>query len=406
MLLSFCGGNGESNPESSPVVTTNEKPVIENQENTGEDFNYDLLLTFSDCVNENGLEISIPIYTEDSNLPVIFELEGASALEEMPDMNMRMNAISNCESYLIEAGKNSEVINNLLRYLFEVVLMPPSMQADINDRPVGASEPPNDSPQNSVEGGESVQGSGEINWWDSESVNAQLEMSNTEVCNEYGCITIRTKADRWPDGLIEAEYGISHSSYIGYIDREIKPDNINFNSLSPLEKVARWAAQSTVTVIADRCFDSIGNKIILSTNPYTGFFISNDYVMTHSENLGTLKEKEAAGAYLSGDFGDPNGYGGMYNCMDYQENFNNDPVNIAGGPEFRVENVEGEGTFVQLFDETFGVGEIVYNKDNIAIIKIKYLPVESPKSKLKFVKKDNFFSITFLFISYSSLQRE
>ena len=371
ILLSFCGGNSESNQESSPIITTNEKPVLENQENTDEDFNYDLLLTFSDCVNENGLEISIPIYTEDSNLPVIFELEGASALEEMPDMNMRMNAISNCESYLIEAGKDSEVINNLLRYLFEVVLMPPSMQADINDRPVGASEPPNDSTQNSVEGGESVQGSGEINWWDSESVNAELEMSETEVCNEYGCITIRTKADRWPDGLIEAEYGISHSSYIGYIDREIKPDNINFNSLSPLEKVARWAAQSTVTVIADRCFDSIGNKIILSTNPYTGFFISNDYVMTHSENLGTLKEKEAAGAYLSGDFGDPNGYGGMYNCMDYQENFNNDPVNIAGGPEFRVENVEGEGTFVQLFDETFGVGDVVYNKDNIAIIKIK-----------------------------------
>jgi len=371
ILLSFCGGNSESNQESSPLITTNEKPALENQENTDEDFNYDLLLTFSDCVNENGLEISIPIYTEDSNLPVIFELEGASALEEMPDMNMRMNAISNCESYIIEAGKDSEVINNLLRYLFEVVLMPPSMQADINDRPVGASDPPNDSPQNPNEGGESIQGSGEINWWDSESVNAQLEMSNTEVCNEYGCITIKTKADRWPDGLIEAEYGISHSSYIGYIDREIKPDNINFNSLSPLEKVARWAAQSTVTVIADRCFDTIGNKIILSTNPYTGFFISNDYVMTHSENLGTLKEKEAAGAYLSGDFGDPNGYGGMYNCMDYQENFNNDPVNIAGGPEFRVENVEGEGTFVQLFDETFGVGDVVYNKDNIAIIKIK-----------------------------------
>ena len=61
----------------------------------------------------------------------------------------------------------------------------------------------------------------------------------------------------------------------------------------------------------------------------------------------------------------------MYNCMDHQENFNNDPVNIAGGPEFRVENVEGEGTFVQLFDETFGVGDIVYNKNDIAIIKIK-----------------------------------
>ena len=371
ILLSFCGGSNKVNHDSSSVITSKENPILDNQENTDEDFNYDLLLSFSDCVNENGLQISIPIYTEDSSLPVIFELEGASALEEMPDMNMRMNAISNCESYIIEAGKNSELINNLLRYLFEVVIMPISVQADINDMPIGMSESENDSPQYLDESGEGVQGSVEINWWDSELVNAQLEISNTEVCNEYGCITIRTKADRWPDGLIEPEYGISHSSYIGYIDREIKPDNINFNSLSPLEKVSRWAAQSTVTVIADRCFDTIGNKIILSTNPYTGFFISNDYVMTHSENLGTLKEKEAAGAYLSGDFGDPNGYGGMYNCMDHQENFNNDPVNIAGGPEFRVENVEGEGTFVQLFDETFGVGDIVYNKNDIAIIKIK-----------------------------------
>ena len=187
--------------------------------------NYDIAILDIKMPRLDGLEV-LQELRQTSNLPVIFELEGVSALEEMPDMNMRMNAISNCESYLIEAGKDSEVINNLLRYLFEVVLMPPSMQADINDRPVGASEPPNDSPQNSVEGGESVQGSGEINWWDSESVNAQLEMSNTEVCNEYGCITIRTKADRWPDGLIEAEYGISHSSYIGYIDREIKPDKI------------------------------------------------------------------------------------------------------------------------------------------------------------------------------------
>ena len=44
MLLSFCGGSGESAQESSPVITTNEKPVLENQENTDEDFNYDLLL--------------------------------------------------------------------------------------------------------------------------------------------------------------------------------------------------------------------------------------------------------------------------------------------------------------------------------------------------------------------------
>ena len=378
LVLSFCGGSNEltQNESTSNQVTknTNEDNSQQNIDTKSEeDFDYDTLLEFTDCVNSKGLEISIPIFIqdEDSNVQVTFELEGASALEEMPDMNLRTNAIIECERFILEASNNPESIENLMRFLFEVLIMPSTMGVDMGDRPIEAASQENTSPQNPNEGSESLQNNQELNWWDSELVNSQLEVSNTEVCNEYGCITIRTKADRWPDGLIEAEYGISHSSYIGYIDREIKPDNINFNSLSPLEKVARWAAQSTVTVIADRCFDTIGNKIILSTNPYTGFFISNDYVMTHSENLGTLKEKEAAGAYISGDFGDPNGYGGMYNCMDHQENYNNDPVNISGGPEFRVENVEGEGTFIQLFDETFGVGDIVYNKDNIAIIKIE-----------------------------------
>ena len=378
LVLSFCGGSNEltQNESTSNQVTknTNEDNSQQNIDTKSEeDFDYDTLLEFTDCVNSKGLEISIPIFIqdEDSNVQVTFELEGASALEEMPDMNLRTNAIIECERFILEASNNPESIENLMRFLFEVLIMPSTMGVDMGDRPIEAASQENTSPQNPNEGSESLQNNQELNWWDSELVNSQLEVSNTEVCNEYGCITIRTKADRWPDGLIEAEYGISHSSYIGYIDREIKPDNINFNSLSPLEKVARWAAQSTVTVIADRCFDTIGNKIILSTNPYTGFFISNDYVMTHSENLGTLKEKEAAGAYISGDFGDPNGYGGMYNCMDHQENYNNDPVNISGGPEFRVENVEGEGTFIQLFDETFGVGDIVYNKDNIAIIKIQ-----------------------------------
>ena len=378
LVLSFCGGSNEltQNESTSNQVTknTNEDNSQQNIDTKSEeDFDYDTLLEFTDCVNSKGLEISIPIFIqdEDSNVQVTFELEGASALEEMPDMNLRTNAIIECERFILEASNNPESIENLMRFLFEVLIMPSTMGVDMGDRPIEAASQENTSPQNPNEGSESLQNNQELNWWDSELVNSQLEVSNTEVCNEYGCITIRTKADRWPDGLIEAEYGISHSSYIGYIDREIKPDNINFNSLSPLEKVARWAAQSTVTVIADRCFDTIGNKIILSTNPYTGFFISNDYVMTHSENLGTLKEKEAAGAYINGDFGDPNGYGGMYNCMDHQENYNNDPVNISGGPEFRVENVEGEGTFIQLFDETFGVGDIVYNKDNIAIIKIE-----------------------------------
>ena len=74
ILLSFCGGSNEVNQDSSSVITINENPILDNQENTDEDFNYDLLLSFSDCVNENGLQISIPIYTEDSSLPVIFEL--------------------------------------------------------------------------------------------------------------------------------------------------------------------------------------------------------------------------------------------------------------------------------------------------------------------------------------------
>ena len=89
--------------------------------------------------------------------------------------------------------------------------------------------------------------------------------------------------------------------------------------------------------------------------------------MTHSDNVITLKEKEASGAYSSGDYGDPNGYGSMYNCEEYETVINSDPVTIDGGPEFMVNNIEGEGTFIQLFDETFGVGKIIYNKNDIAL---------------------------------------
>ena len=50
--------------------------------------------------------------------------------------------------------------------------------------------------------------------------------------------------------------------------------------------------------------------------------------MTHSENLATLKEKEAAGLYggPNGNYGDPNGYGGLYNCKEYQENYNTEVI--------------------------------------------------------------------------------
>ena len=380
LILSFCGGADDTNqnePTSNQVSekTSEDTPQQNNSTEYEEDFDYDTLLEFTDCVNNKGLEISIPIFVQDgnNNVQVIFELEGAAALETMPDMNLRMNAIIECESFIVEAGKNPEVIESLMRYLFEVLIMPSQTGDDIGDKPIEAAPPKDTSPQNPNEVSENIQNSEELNWWDSELVNSQLELSTTEVCNEYGCITVKTKADKWPDGLIEAEYGMSPSGYIGYIDSKVVPDNINFNTLPQLEKVARWAAQSTVTVIADRCFDTISNSIILSTSPYSGFFISADYVMTHSENLATLKEKEAAGLYggPNGNYGDPNGYGGLYNCKEYQENYNTDPVNIEGGPEFRAETVEEEGTFVQLFDETFGVGNVIYDNDNIAIIKLE-----------------------------------
>ena len=378
LLISMCGGESTENVRNTDqTLQTEVQPTDEilnlNDSSNSEVFDYDILLNFTDCVNDKGLEISIPIFlqNDDGSVKVIFELEGKSALEQMPDMNLRTNALIQCEKFILQSSEDSQEIERLIRYLFEVLIMPSTTGVDIDDMPIEAGSPEDTSSQNPNEGTENQQNNQILNWWDSELVNSQLDISSTDVCNDYGCITVKTKADRWPDGEIDSQYGLSLSSYIGYMDREIVPDNINFNSLPPLEKIARWASQSTVTVIADRCFDTNGNKIILSTNPYSGFFISKDYVMTHSDNVITLKEKEASGAYSSGDFGDPNGYGSMYNCEEYETVINSDPVTIDGGPEFMVNNIEGEGTFIQLFDETFGVGKIIYNKDDIAIVKIE-----------------------------------
>ena len=201
LILSFCGGADDSNqnePTSNQVSekTSEDTPQQNISTESEEDFDYDTLLEFTDCVNNKGLEISIPIFVQDenNNVQVIFELEGAAALETMPDMNLRMNAIIECESFIVEAGKNPEVIESLMRYLFEVLIMPSQTGDDIGDKPVEAAPPEDTSPQNPNEGSENIQNSEELNWWDSELVNSQLELSTTEVCNEYGCITVKTNS--------------------------------------------------------------------------------------------------------------------------------------------------------------------------------------------------------------------
>ena len=82
LILSFCGGADDTNqnePTSNQVSekTSEDTPQQNNSTEYEEDFDYDTLLEFTDCVNNKGLEISIPIFVQDgnNNVQVIFELE-------------------------------------------------------------------------------------------------------------------------------------------------------------------------------------------------------------------------------------------------------------------------------------------------------------------------------------------
>ena len=101
---------------------------------------------------------------------------------------------------------------------------------------------------------------------------------------------------------LEKGLGISYSQYQLWKNEEVKNDFVQFDLLEPLQKTARWAAQSTVVVIGDRCFDqsfpeklnSGGNTIggiHLTTDPISGFFISDNYIMTQSIAGYTLEDQ-------------------------------------------------------------------------------------------------------------------
>ena len=100
LLISMCGGEStEDVRNTDQTLQTEVQPTDEilnlNDSSNIEVFDYDILLNFTDCVNDKGLEISIPIFlqNDDGSVKVIFELEGKSALEQMPDMNLRTNAL-------------------------------------------------------------------------------------------------------------------------------------------------------------------------------------------------------------------------------------------------------------------------------------------------------------------------
>ena len=225
-------------PKSAPTFLSffvpNKTTTIINISNIGGNFAYKIkvqegaIIYFRYYSVSSGSLLAVDKQDENNNIQVIFELEGAAALETMPDMNLRMNAIIECESFIVEAGKNPKVIESLMRYLFEVLIMPSQTGDDIGDKPVEAAPPEDTSPQNPNEGSENIQNSEDLNWWDSELVNSQLELSTTEVCNEYGCITVKTKADKWPDGLIEA---VELNDYPFLISTQWHPEMLKQDSI-------------------------------------------------------------------------------------------------------------------------------------------------------------------------------
>ena len=240
-------------------------------------------------------------------------------------------------------------------------------------------------------------------------------LTTTEECTEYGCIKVTTGLDTWLDGTVEKGLGISYSQYQLWKNDEVKNDFVQFDLLEPLQKTARWAAQSTVVVIGDRCFDqSFPEKlnsgelystdgIHLTTDPISGFFISDNYIMTQSIAGYTLEDQRIENEEIIQNTSAeellraPVLYGSMetnfasflHSCDEKESVFNADPVNSDYG--VNIDLIHGEGPIVQLFDGTYGAGKIVYSDGcktpgyaclGVSVIKLEkytnnpYLPVE------------------------------
>ena len=184
-----------------------------------------------------------------------------------------------------------------------------------------------------------------------------------KTCNEYGCFLVFTEIENWTDGVYE-DGGVSPSTYTGYENTPVINDNVVFDNLNAIEKSSRSSAASVVNVFGDRCFfdGDVLTGTFLATQPYTGFFIDKNHIVTTrkvSENL-EFQENNNSESFGSLDGGQSN-----KPCKDLPELY------LGPGVTSITSTYQGEGVFVQLFDGNWGLGKIVHTDQYLAIIEIE-----------------------------------
>ena len=331
LILSFCGGSNEST-QNEP--TSNQVAEKTNQESSQVDESSSLspdesstLDNFIICMQKDGLDFYHDNYDSAGDPTFIYyekdDLDPISILTEdcfMEAENLGLQGSTGVE------GLVDQLIG--LFYVMEDVGLESQEDTEIDS---------------------------------TNETDSQTEGKKT--CNEYGCFLVFTEIENWTDGVYE-DGGVSPSTYTGYENTPVINDNVVFDNLNALEKSSRSSAASVVNVFGDRCFfdgNIFTDNTFLATQPYTGFFIDKNHIVTTrkvSENL-EFQENNNSKTFGSIDGGQSN-----KPCKDLPELYLG--PNIPKPPTY-----QGEGVFVQLFDGNWGLGKIVHTDQFLAIIEIE-----------------------------------
>tara|TARA_Y100000591_G_scaffold154087_1_gene132621 strand:- start:859 stop:3297 length:2439 start_codon:yes stop_codon:yes gene_type:complete len=179
-----------------------------------------------------------------------------------------------------------------------------------------------------------------------------------KTCTEYGCFEVFTEIENWQDGYY-ADGGLSASIYTGYENIPLVNDGVEFDNLSNLEKSSRSSALAVVNVLGDRCYLD-GYETVMVTQPYTGFFIDKNHIVTTSKIIQDLQFQEDNNWT---QFGSSAG-GYPVPCEEVPE------MIYGPGNTSNSKTYQGEGIFIQLFNGDWGLGKVVQNSEDLAIIRL------------------------------------
>lgn len=179
------------------------------------------------------------------------------------------------------------------------------------------------------------------------------------ISTEYGTFRMQTLADQWPDGESydsgDGSENFTINQYDGY-RRIVDYDTVSLSELDPMGRVARSSAPAVVEVFGDRCLQGptewTDGMWRISTAPTTGFFVSNDVIVTSAKATKKLTFEEDKGKWGA------DGYlVSQLSCSEYA-------AQMGGTWE------EGQGPFIRLFDDRWASGTVVASDSNIAVIKL------------------------------------